>query len=218
VAALTRYLASDLARSQRWLAPAFTYLVICLFNLAGSSAPGDALPTYADAAAALFPVAIWVTVVVGNCEDPVQTAITVAAAGSETLVRLAKLLVALTACAAFAVVSMAIARSVTGAAPVPDLLAGLAAHLIAATTGVAVGAWCMRPVLDRTAWAVLIGVLASLAEVLVPHCPPLRQMLVLLAADKPAHMATALGLIAGESVLIAAVAVVAALRLGRSRT
>jgi hypothetical protein len=219
--ALMRYLGSDVARSQRWLAPFLAYATFCLFNLAldGSTA-GDALPTFAADAAVLLPVAIWVAVVVGNCEDPVQATITVASVGSETKVRLAKLLVAYAGCAATGVVSTVVAWLDTNSMTLTDLnglAAGLAAHLIAAATGVAVGAWCMRPILDRRAWAVLIGVFVSLAEVLVPHFPPVRQLLVLFGEARPAHLASTVTLIAVESVLIVAVLVASALRWGEAR-
>jgi len=219
VGALTRYVASDVARSQRWLPPLVSYLVICLVNLSlDGSAAGNALPTFASAGAALLPVAIWLTVIVGNCEDPVQVAITVATVGSEARVRLTKLMVAYGGCGAMTVISMTIAWATAQGATLADVVAGLATHLIAAAIGVAVGAWCMRPVLDRRAWAVLIGVFVSLAEVLVPHFPPDRQLLVLLGAARPVHLAGSLALIALESLVITSLLILAAVRFGQSRT
>lgn len=217
MSAVARYVASDLARSQRWLPPMLAYLVLCLINLAiGGASRGNALPTFASAAAALFPVAVWLAVVTGNCEDPVQASITVAAVGSEAKVRLAKLLVAYAGCVALALLSTAMGWLQT-AAPLTDVGAGLAAHLMAAVVGVSVGAWCMRPLLDRRAWAVLAGVVTTQAEVLVPHCPPVRQLLVLFGEVHPAPLATGLALVATESVLIAVILVTGALSLGRSR-
>jgi hypothetical protein len=222
VIALMRYLAADAARSQRWLPPFLAYATFCLLNLAldGSNA-GNALPTFAGAATALLPIAIWVAVVVGNCEDPVQATITVATVGSEARVRVAKLLVAYAGCAAMGVMSMAVAWLDTSNATFTDLgglAEGVAAHLIAAATGVAVGAWCMRPVLDRRAWAVLIGVFVTLAEVLVPHFPPVRQLLVLFNEARPAHLAATVALVGTESLLIGVVLVAGAVRWGQSRT
>ena len=112
---LPRYLASDVARSQRWLPPLLTYVVLCAVNAAlDGGANGNALPTFASNGALLLPFAIWLTVVVGNCEDPVQAAITVATVGSETRVRLAKLTVSYAGCAVLALMSMAIASASTG--------------------------------------------------------------------------------------------------------
>jgi len=216
-----RYIAADASRSQHWLPPFLLYAVLCAVNLAmGGSAPGSALPTFATAAAALLPTAIWLTVAVGNSEDPVQVTITAVAAGSEARLRMAKLLVALTAAVALAVVSMICAGLGTASmkfGSVGDLAAGLAAHLMAAAVGVGIGAWCMRPVLDKRAWAVLTGVGATMFEVLVPGCPPARQTLVLFGETARPHFAATIALIGAESVAIAAALVAGALRCGRSK-
>jgi hypothetical protein len=221
VTALARYIAADTARSQRWLPPLLVYAVFCAFNLAADgSARGNALPTLATAAAALLPISIWLTVVIGNCEDPVQATITAATVGGEARLRFAKLLVALLAAAALGLVSTVVGwldTSSLGVTGFRDLGAGLAAHLLAAVVGVAVGAWCMRPILDRRAWAVLIGLAATMVEVLVPHCPPVRQFLVLFGQAEPAHLAAGIALIALQSLLIAAVLVAGALRWGQAR-
>lgn len=218
---LARYVLADVARSQHWLPPLLTYAVICGLNLAvdGSNA-GNALPTYATAAAALLPISIWLTVVVGNSEDPVQATITAATVGGESRCRLAKLLVALLGSAALGLVSSLVAWLQTSDLTFTDgsgLAAGLAAHLVAAVVGVAVGAWCMRPILNRRAWVVLVAVAVTLVELLVPRFPPVRQFLVLFGASAPAHLAAGLAFIAAESVLITAVLVAGALRWGRSR-
>jgi hypothetical protein len=113
--------------------------------------------------------------------------------------------------------SMTIASVSTGGGSLADVATGLAAHLIAAAAGTAVGACCMRPVLDRRAWAVLIGVFVSLAEVIVPGFPPDRQLLALLSAARPAHVAAALALIGAESVLLGSGLVAAAVRFGQAR-
>lgn len=217
---LARYVFADVARSQHWLPPLLVYAVICGFNLAlDGGAPGNALPTFATAAAALLPIAIWLTVVVGNCEDPVQATITVATVGSEARCRLAKLLVALFGCVALGLLSTLVAWMDTSDLSFTDLsglAAGFAAHLLAAVVGVAVGAWCMRPIIDRRAWAVLIAVAVTLVELLVPRFPPVRQFLVLFGRT-PANLAAGIAFIAAESILITAVLVAGAIRWGRSR-
>jgi len=75
----------------------------------------------------------------------------------------------------------------------------------------------MRPILDRRAWAVLIGVAVTMVEVLVPHCPPVRQFLVLFGQTGRAHLPVDIAFIAAQSVLVAAVLVVGALRWGQNR-
>ena len=217
--ALARYLCSVVVRSQGWLAPFLVFAALCSVDVAiGGASTGNSLPTFATDAALLLPVAIWLTVVVGNCEDPVQATITVVTVGSETRVRLAKLLVAYTGCVLLAVLSVVLAWATTGTPPLSTTLEGFAAHLIAAATGVGVGALCMRPVLDRRAWVVLIGVFVTLAEVIVPNFPPDRQLLVLLGSARHAHLGTSLAAIAAESAAIAVVLVSAAIRVGQART
>lgn len=218
---LARYVLADVSRSQYWLPPLLTYAVICGFNLAVDGAnSGNALPTFATAAAALLPISIWLTVAIGNCEDPVQATITAATVGGETRLRLAKLLVALLSCAALGLLSSLVAWLQTSNLTFTDFsgfAAGFAAHLVAAAVGVSVGAWCMHPILDRRAWVVLIGVAVTLVELLVPRFPPVRQFLVLFGRAAPAHLAAGLGVIAAESVLITAVLVAGAIRWGQSR-
>ncbi len=215
---LARYLCSVVVRSQGWLAPVLVFAALCSVDVTiGGASTGNSLPTFATDAALLLPVAIWLTVVVGNCEDPVQAAITVygrqrdegapgRAAGGVRRVR------------AFVVLSVVLAWATTGTPPLSTTLEGFAAHLIAAATGVGVGALCMRPVLDRRVWAVLIGVFVTLAEVIVPSFPPDRQLLVLLGSARHPHLGSSLAVIAAESAAIAAVLVSAAIRVGRART
>ena len=75
---LARYLCSVVVRSQGWLAPVLVFAALCSVDVTiGGASTGNSLPTFATDAALLLPVAIWLTVVVGNCEDPVQAAITV---------------------------------------------------------------------------------------------------------------------------------------------
>jgi len=217
--ALVRYLGSDVARSQTWVPPFLVYVTLCLADIAlGGGTTRNSLPTFATDAAFLLPVAIWVTVAVGNCEDVVQASITVATVGSETKVRLAKLLVAYLGCAVLSVFSVAVGWASTGLASPGVTLEGFAAHLTSAAAGVGVGALCMRPVLDRRAWAVLAGVFATLAELIVPDCPPVRQFLVLMDASRPSHLPGGLALIGLESLALSSALVGAAIGVGRART
>lgn len=216
-----RYTAADAVRSHHWVPPVVTYAAFCAINLAGGGPAGpDALPALATTAAALFPISIWLTVVVGNCEDTVQAEITAAAVGGAVRALSAKLLVALSGAATIGTVATLITWAWSTNAKLADLGglgAGELAQLLASAVGVGIGAWCIRPVLDRRAWVVLIGLCATMVEVLVPHCPPVRQFLVLFGEVKHPHLWAALGLISAESVLITATLVVGALRRGQSR-
>jgi hypothetical protein len=217
--ALVRFVLSDLARSQRWVPPVLTYVLWCLVDIAtGGGTTRNSLPTFATNAAVLFPVAIWLTVVSGNCEDPVQTGITVATVGSETKVRLAKLTVALTGCVPLSLFAVVAAWAATGQPDAAITAEGLAAHLIAAAAGVAVGAWLIRPVLDRRAWIVLGALVVTLTELIVPHFPPVRQLLTLLEADRPTQVPRRLTEIAVETTVILSLLVGLSLPVGRTRT
>lgn len=177
--ALVQYLAADALRSQRWVAPLLAFLAgVAVFNVAG----GPLLTTYADTATVLLPVSVWLTVVVANSEDPVQAGITAVTVGGDLRLRLVKLLTAWSACAvvtAVAVLWPLLARSYAGRATGGDVAAGVAAHLLVAAFGVAVGSLGMRGVLGRVGYTVLTAAALCLADVLVPHAPPTRRILEL---------------------------------------
>ena len=89
--ALIRYVWSDALRGHGWIAPLLCFFVIEAIICAQT---GSVLPTYAVSAVALLFISTWLTVVTVNSEDPIQLSITVTSAGSQSRVRLAKLLVA----------------------------------------------------------------------------------------------------------------------------
>jgi hypothetical protein len=216
--ALVRYLASDVARSQRWIAPAVLFVAaVAILN----ADAGPLLTTYADTATCLLPVAIWLTVVVANSEDPTQAAITSVTVGGTTRLRIGKLLVAFLADAGLALVAVlvpVILQTSSGGTTVGDVAAGAVAHLLVAATGVAVGAWLARPLVGRAGWVFVIGVLVVLAQTVVPHAPPTRQVLVLFDQDHPAHLAASSALIGIETIALVLVLTVGALALARARS
>jgi hypothetical protein len=171
--ALLRYLAADTLRGQRWMAPALLFGVSVVVLAAG---PGPALPVYGATSAALLPAALWLTVAVINSEDPVQAAITTVTAGSLLRARMAKAAVAFGACLPLALLGTAWPVITGHPAGLAVAAAGLAAHLLASAAGLAFGSVLSRPVLDRRAWVVVIGVACCLAEVLVPGVPPAGQL------------------------------------------
>jgi hypothetical protein len=210
---LVRYVAADARQGQRWLAPVLVFLGAELpFNVGG----GSALSIWAFSTGLLLAIAIWLTVTVLSTVEPAQAAVLVVAAGSFR-VRLAGLLTAyaMTAgLAAFAVVwPVIVQHPFTGA----GIAAAVVAHLLTGLAGVAFGALLARPVLTRRAWAVLAGVLVVVAEVVVPHAPPARQILELLDRDDPGHFAAPLAATAAQTVLLVAVLVAAAQRIARPR-
>ncbi len=101
--ALVGYVWSDTLRSQSWVAP-----VLC-FGVADaivSQQTGSVLPTFAITATVLLFVATWLSIVVINSEDPIQQSITVVCAGSQSKVRLAKVLLAFLVAAALGIAGM----------------------------------------------------------------------------------------------------------------
>lgn len=212
---LIRYLAADVLRGQRWMAPLLTFLVLCTLLDAGG---GPVLGDYGSTAAALLPVTLWLTMVVNQSEDPIQSSITVVTAGGGTRVRLAKLAVAFLGAAAMGVFAVLWPLLSRHSVARTDIGAGALAHLSTALVGVGVGALLSRPVLRRTAWAVLIATAVTLGEILIPHCPPGRQILGRLGADHPHDVAVSLLLITLESLALSGIAALCADRLARLHT
>ncbi len=181
-----------------------------------SATTGDLLPSYAGVALVLFFVSIWWTVLALNAEDPEQVPITVTSAGSFARVRLAKLTVAYQGSVLLGLVGLAgPALASPSGATAAQVGAGAGAFLITALAGTAIGGICARPVVRRTAWALLSGVLLGMADVLVPYGPPSRQVLALLNGSVRMWL---LGPIALETVLLASLALVASVRLAWSRS
>jgi hypothetical protein len=214
VTALVRYVAADALRAERWAAPVLLFLAATAsFNAGG----GSALSCYSFTAAVLLPVALWLTVAVGNSEDPVQEAVTAVAAGSAVRVRLAKLLTAALLGAVLAVVALVWAPLAGNPASPGAVLAGAVAHGITLAAGVAFGALLSRPVVTRLSHVVLGATALLLLELAVP-VPPLRPLLTLFGAEHPGHLALPLLLIAVETAVLAGAATALALRIARLRT
>lgn len=213
--ALIRYLGSDVLRAQRWAAPLLLYLAAVWII---TPSQGPVLPTYAMSAAALFPVAIWLTVVVSHSEEPAQAAITMAIVGGPTRVWLARLATAYLFCAVLAAVALveiplSTPEPVGGAA----IGVGILDHAMTAAAGVALGMLISRPIVPRLAWTVLLGTGICLAQLLVAHTPPVHTLLKLYngRSDPPA---SALLLIAAETVVLVTVTIAAATVAARRRT
>lgn len=213
--ALVRYVGATVGRSLRWVAP---FLVFVLCEVVLDSDVGDVLPTYALSAAALFFVATWLSVVVGNSESAVQEDVTVTAAGGRGRVRVAKLLVAYAGCLVLGGLGLVVPAVVTsGRVSVTDVVAGGIAQALTALFGVALGSLCTRPVVDRTSWAVLVGAVVGLADVAVPQAPPIRQLLALLGETSPRHLGVLLLAIALETAVLSVLMVACALRISATR-
>jgi hypothetical protein len=212
--ALVRYLIADALRGQRGVAPVLSFLLAAAVLDVRS---GAVLPNYGATAVVLLPVALWITVLVSGSEDAVQSAITTVSAGGAGRVLAARLLCAYLVTWPLALVALAWPVILGNAPSVRTLLAGLVAHLVTALAGVGFGALISPPVIRRPAWSVLLGFFAVLVELVVPYCPPARQLLTLFG-HHPDSVGLPLALIALETLLLAAAATTAAYRLGNRRT
>lgn len=213
--ALVRYLAADVVRSQRWVAPLLAFLGgVAVFNMGA----GSLRTTYADTATVLLAVGIWLTVVVANSEDAVQAGVTAVTVGGDARLRLGKLLTAWLACGVLTAVALLwplVAHSYTGRATGGEVVAGAVAHLVVAAFAVAVGSFGMRGVLPRAGWTVLFAIAVALADVLVPHAPPARRVLEL--SDRPGGQAAALAGVAAATALLVALLVATSLAVTHRR-
>jgi hypothetical protein len=218
VTAIVRYVTADVVRSQRWVAPVLVYAFV-IFAVNASSEP--LLSTYAGSAAFLFPVAIWVTSIVNNAEDPVQTDISIATVGSATRLQVGKLVTALAAVGVLAAVALFVPLAIhdyPGATAWSDVAAGAVGHLLVAALGVSVGAFSARAVIGRAGWFLLAGVWACLGEVLVPHAPPVRALLVLFDEQHPASLLRSVTAIGLETTVVALSLTGAAIAIARRRS
>jgi hypothetical protein len=216
--ALVRYLASTTLRAQRWIAPATIYVAfVILFN----TDPGPALSTYGTTLACLMPIAMWMTHLTTNCEDAPQAAISAVTAGSATRVRAAKLATSACLCLPLAAIALAappILHNYQGHLTSPTIVAGAAGHVLAISTGVAVGALTMPPIVERAGVTFVIAGLAMLAEIAVPAIPPARQLLKLFDRPLQSHLAAHVTWVATQTAVVVSVAVLAALALARRRS
>lgn len=215
--ALVRYIGADVVRSQRWLAPVVLFIAACaVFN----SDVGPLLTTYAETTALLFPIALWMTWVITNSEDPVHASITAVTVGGVNRLRLTKLLSAFIACAVLAAFAVALPLALANHSDpltIGHVVAGLTAHLVVAAAGVAIGSLLMQSVIRRPGWAFVVATLAFIVEIAIPHFPPVRQILVLLNEDHPAHLGATLALVAVETAVLGGIIVGIALRVARYR-
>lgn len=213
MSALVRYVWTDALRSQRWVAPILSFGVVEAIVCAQA---GSVLPTYAAMAAVLLFIATWLSIVTVNNEDPIQQSVTVVCAGSLSKVRLAKVTVALLVATMLGIVgTIGPPLASSDGTTVVHAFAGLAAQLLAALTGVALGALCSRPLISRRAWSVLIGFGVCLATVIIPYGPPTRQLLLVFNQTGSYPLGIPLLLIGIETVVLAVVVVGASLRIAR---
>ena len=151
---LVRYLAADVLRGQRFLAPVLVFLGV--MGMLFSSDAGQPLEAYSGSSALLYPICAWTAVVVATSEDVVRREITVVSAGGWSRVLGAVAVVAVLFALAMAVLA-AVWPVVENPHPYTfgEFLAGLGAHTAVALLGVGVGLMFARPVFDAIGRTVL---------------------------------------------------------------
>ncbi|RDI22145.1 hypothetical protein [Lentzea flaviverrucosa] len=205
---LVRYLAVDVLRGQRYLAPLLVFLGV--MGMLFSADAGQPLEAYSGSSALLYPIAAWMAVVVATSEDVVRREITVVTAGGWPRVLTAAALVAVMFAMAMAVLA-AVWPVVTNPHPYTagEFFVGLAAHTGCALLGVGVGLLFARPVLDSTGRTVLAVFSVVVLTYPLGRATPLGWVL-----DALGHNRVSLSLLgtAAVGVALVAAAVVAGVR------
>lgn len=185
--ALLRYQGALLLRSQRWIAPFIVYAGFMGIGIR----PGDrTLDSLGYAAAGLVPVTAWLVRICAAAEPPAARACTAAAAGPARA-HAAALLTGLGAALLTGLLAAAytlLVGNLGGHAPGTAALAGVAAVVVCALTGAAVGAVCGPPLVPAWGLAVLGAGLGSLVAWVV-SVSPARVAVTALVAAAPAGAA-----------------------------
>jgi len=214
--ALGRYVTASCLDSLRWVPPG---LIFVLGLTAAYASGGQVLATLEIGASWLFPVTAWLTVNTLNDEDPSRAAITAAAAGGLGRSRGTKLMVAGFVGGLMTLISLGLAFAVNVSFFTPnDLALGLVAHAISVMAGVALGSLVSRPIVSRTAPAVLTIIAFTVVDLAVPYAPPLRVVLSALNRVHTHQQWAILGLGAAETVALSAVLLAVSSRVARARS
>ena len=158
--AVAMLLGEDLARSERFIAPAVLYVGVVAFLFSGDAGP---LPEpWAASALLLYPVGAWFAHALAAPADDVARRVTRSAAGGPLPVAGGVLLAATAGIAALGLVAVVWGVvAAWGTATTGGLLDGMLAHLACGITGAAVGSVFARP-LFRSEGAALIAALTFL--------------------------------------------------------
>lgn len=189
--ALVRYLLADVLRTQRWLPPLLLFAaVLGMLNAADAGPP---LPAYAGTCVLVYPVSVWLTMVIATAEDPVRRTITVVAAGGWARAQAAVAVLSVLGASGLALVA-AVVPVVTQSRPYPlgTVLEGFAALSVCALVGVGVGVLCSRPVITQVGWSVLAATALVVLVFLFGRTPPVGNVLWSLSHDDGVTSALAL--------------------------
>lgn len=171
--ALVRYQLSILGHSQRYLPPVLLFIGVNAL-LYGNGA-GLALPSFAVTSGAVLVAAGWLTITLSGAEDPVQSLVTTCQAGSPRRVMVSIVLAALICGTGLSVLAMGwglIAHIGTPELTTSGALAGLHAHLMCATAGVAIGLPCSQLLTKNLGITLAASSLMFTLVLLVKWAPP----------------------------------------------
>ncbi|MDH6577026.1 ABC transporter [Kitasatospora sp. MAP5-34] len=218
--ALIRYQLELLFRSQRWLPPFLTYVLLMVIGISA----GDALlGAYSFSTAVLLPVTAWYVRCTATGESAASRACLAAAAG-QPRTHLAALLAALLTGLLLGVAGLLAVWAVGGRtttppqpeAPLPQvLLAGLLGTVVCVLLGVAVGVLCTRPVLLRAQYGIPVSLGASVLVLVVAGSPANAVVRSLVTASRTARVTFPVAALAESAVLAALVVAGAAVLAGR---
>ena len=152
--AVALLLGEDVARSERFIAPAVLYVGALAILFGG--APGPLPGPWAASALLLYPVGAWLAHAVAETEDDVARTVTLSAAGGPLPVAAGVLIAATAGTAALGMLATVWGViAAWGTATTGGLLDGLLAHLACGITGAAVGSVFARPVFRRQGVALM---------------------------------------------------------------
>lgn len=202
---LVRYLAADVLRGQRVLAPVLVFLGV--MGMLFSSDAGQPLEAYSGSSALIYPICAWVAVVVATSEDVVRREITVVSAGGWSRVLSAVAVVAVLFALVIALIA-AVWPVVTNPHPYTfaEFSAGLGSHVVCALLGVGVGLMFARPVFDAVGRTVLATFAVVVLTYPLGHVTPLGWVLDALGHNQMTLSVLWAGLV-GAALVSAAVVV-----------
>ncbi|MFF6786813.1 ABC transporter [Streptomyces sp. NPDC012510] len=212
--ALLRYQAALLVRSQRWLPPVILYAA---FLGIGVQSGQPVLDSLGYTAAALLPVAAWLTRICVTNEQPAARGCTGAAVGPGR-VHLACVLVAFAASALLGTAATVVVTLIsaptstdhqTRVEPLPAGAAGLLVVLTCALLGTAVGALTNWPLLRSPGRAVPALLLGALLTLVVAGSPARLAVTALVDGSQHATVPVPLLPLAAAGLLTAAATAVA---------
>jgi hypothetical protein len=223
VRALVHYTLRDFVRSHRFLPPLVVFGVVLAVLYAVHPTP--VLSSYGATALAMYPLGAWYTAALLGAEDPVQRQVTIVNSGGAGRVYLAKVgtaalvlsplvLIALLLPAALGFLELPAHQSL-----LPYLGLGLLAHAVAGLTGVALGVLWSPPMVQRTGYT-LGGILLCLVVTVAFNrlAPPLTATRAMRDGTGPGAVAAHLVPSSVGALAFAAVAILAYLRVSRTRS